>query len=797
MKTNLLIFFVLTLILFKGSAQTLFTENFEGLLNSTTNLPNKWSETGLSDNELYFVGDSIDANYTVNNQSQWLVPSHSKFVMTNDLMCSYEEGNSKCNKQQDRLILPKLAFKKSTLSLVLEFSSFFTAKYGAKALVQISRDQQKSWNTIGAVVNHPKKWQANTLDISSYLGDTSVYVSFLFDDVSTVNDGLAIDDVTIKLMKKWKDASLDFVSVSNYSIIPIAQVNTIPLNVVFHNAGSLKIDSTIVRVQIFDLSVPNGLVATFRKKHTNIIVKDTITTLLGSFIPKEKKKYKIVHSLITVADTIKSNDTLTTFLQISTHEFARDLGLKSEIFELDEVQKTTENQVSIGNLFTLNVKSEIDSLFIGLLKSEKTIGLQFRALVYKYVSKDSLTPIGKSDVVSMDQLTINGSGVYLKIIDDVGQKLIVDTGRYLMVYQKLPGSKSTGLYLSTRYFNEKTIFVSTANEFNVFEDFAPSNRKVPIIRCFVTPICTLKTLVTVTPSECGKTTGKIESRVTSGQRPYLYYFNGVLKDSVISNISTGNHTLKIIDNKGCSFDSAFVKINYYETPKLIVDSLSHPTCYNFSNGYISVTTQLKNKLTEIIWDGKKSSVTTLKNTKAGIHKVSVTDDKFCKDSILITLQNPDSLQVKSYVFGEKLGGDGKVTFSIEGGTGPYTCLWEDKKDTTSREDLKGKLTYKVVISDKNKCSKTFSLFVPSTLSLEELSSNYSVYPNPFNDFIRVKGLMGSLDVRLVDLNGALVQCKIFNHSENNGSVDLDVGLLNSGIYFLILNNSTRIKVVKN
>ena len=266
---------------------------------------------------------------------------------------------------------------------------------------------------------------------------------------------------------------------------------------------------------------------------------------------------------------------------------------------------------------------------------------------------------------------------------------------------------------------------------------------------------------------------------------------------MISGIPTGNHSLKIVDNKGCSFDSSSIKVNYYETPKLIVDSLNHPTCYNFSNGYISVTTQLNNKLTEIIWDGKKSSVTTLKNTKAGIHKVSVTDDKFCKDSILITLQNPDSLQVKFYVFGEELGNDGKIYFSIKGGTAPYSCLWDDKKDTISREDLKGKLTYKVVISDKNKCSKTFSLFVPSTLSLEELSSNYSVYPNPFNDFIRVKGLMGSLEVKLVDLNGALVQCKIFNHSENNESVDLDVGLLNSGIYFLILNNSTRIKVVKN
>jgi Secretion system C-terminal sorting domain len=797
MKTKLLIFFVLTLIFFKGSAQTLFTENFEGVLNSSTNLPNKWSETGLSDNELYFVGDSVDANYTVNNQSQWLVPSHSKFVMTNDLMCSYEEGNSKCNKQQDRLILPKLAFKKSSLSLVLEFSSFFTAKYGAKAVVQISRDQQQSWTTIGSVINHPKKWQTNTLDISSYLGDTSVYVSFLYDDVSTVNDGLAIDDVSIKLIKKWKDVSLDFVSVSNYSIIPIAQVNSIPLNVVFHNAGSLKIDSTIVRVQIFDVSVPNRLVASFSKKHTNIIVKDTISTLLGSFIPNEKKKYKIVHSLITVADTIRTNDTLTTFLQISTHEFARDLGLKSEIFELDEVQKITENQVSIGNLFQINEKSSIDSLFFGLLKSEKTNGLQFRALVYKFFSKDSLIAVGKSDVVSMDQLTINGSGVYLKIFDDFGQKLILDTGRYMMVYNKLPGSSSTGLYLSTRYFNEKTIFVSKTNEFNLFEDFSPNTRKVPIIRCFVTPICKLYSVVSVTPSECGKVTGKIAVRVLSGQRPYKYYLNGNLKDSVISFISVGEHALKIIDNKGCVFDSSRVKMEYFPSPKLIVDSIKHPTCYNFSNGYISVTTQLKNKLVEIVWDGKKSTLTTLKNTKAGIHTVSVMDDKFCKDSILIPLQNPDSLQVKSYVFGEEQGNDGKIFFSIKGGTAPYSCLWEDKKDTISREDLKGKLTYKIIVSDKNKCSKTFSLFVPSTLSLEELTTIYSVYPNPFNDFIRIKDVIGSLEVKLVDLNGSLILQKMYNHSENIGSIDLDVGLLNSGIYFLILNNSTRIKVVKN
>ena len=89
------------------------------------------------------------------------------------------------------------------------------------------------------------------------------------------------------------------------------------------------------------------------------------------------------------------------------------------------------------------------------------------------------------------------------------------------------------------------------------------------------------------------------------------------------------------------------------------------------------------------------------------------------------------------------------------------------------------------------------MFVPSTLSLEELTSKYSVYPNPFNEFIRIKGVIGSLEVKLVDLNGSLIQHKKYNNSENNGSVDLDVGLLNSGIYFLILNNSTRIKVVKN
>ena len=94
-------------------AQILFYENFEGALNNTTKLPENWQESGKSIDGIFLVGDSIQANYILSQTSLWKVPSHTKFVMTNDVRCSYEKGIGYCDKSKDRLILEKLLNEKN------------------------------------------------------------------------------------------------------------------------------------------------------------------------------------------------------------------------------------------------------------------------------------------------------------------------------------------------------------------------------------------------------------------------------------------------------------------------------------------------------------------------------------------------------------------------------------------------------------------------------------------------------------------------------------------------------------
>ena len=119
------------------NAQILFSENFEGALNNTTKLPLNWQESGSSLDGIYTVGDSVQANYLVNLTSLWKVPSHTKFVMTNDVRCSYEKGIGFCDKSKDRLILPTINIPTFSGSLILKFDDFFTGKLGSQASIEI------------------------------------------------------------------------------------------------------------------------------------------------------------------------------------------------------------------------------------------------------------------------------------------------------------------------------------------------------------------------------------------------------------------------------------------------------------------------------------------------------------------------------------------------------------------------------------------------------------------------------------------------------------------------------------
>ena len=466
-------------------AQILFYENFEGALNNTTKLPENWQESGKSIDGIFLVGDSIQANYILSQTSLWKVPSHTKFVMTNDVRCSYEKGIGYCDKSKDRLILPKISIPNFSGSLILQFDAFFTGKLGSQATVEISIDGGVTWVKEYDLLANETKWILNSVNISKYKGVSNLLVSFLYNDNNLVIDGLAIDNVELKKQVPWKDASLDFVDAAKYSIVPLPQVDSIPLRMTLHNNGSLMIDSVQLNVRIIEQNGSQKNVYSNSKTYFNLQVNDTVSIYFGKFLPSKKNTtYTINHWLITTKDTVRYNDSINIPIYIAQACYARDNGKEISSFDL-----TSANTLTIGNVFSFNNPSYIDSIYFE--SNYATNGTSIQAFVFPVVDgKVSLVESAKSDVFT---LSTGANSQFLKLKSNFSDKILLDTGNYLIAIQKTNGGGSMGIKLCDNYFQKNSVFMRIGEvAFQTLDSyFSGAKKSVPIIRAYTSPYCNL------------------------------------------------------------------------------------------------------------------------------------------------------------------------------------------------------------------------------------------------------------------------------------------------------------------
>ena len=114
------------------------------------------------------------------------------------------------------------------------------------------------------------------------------------------------------------------------------------------------------------------------------------------------------------------------------------------------------------------------------------------------------------------------------------------------------------------------------------------------------------------------------------------------------------------------------------------------------------------------------------------------------------------------------------------------------------EDLTGIAggTYTVVVKDANGCEDTESIIVDSQAGIEDESSSLlTVYPNPTTGSVRIdlpKASINSTTIRVMDVLGK----QVFNTIASTTTIDLDLSVLSSGVYFVNVGDNKSIKVVK-
>jgi hypothetical protein len=151
-----------------------FSEDFEAGV-----LPEGWTMTTNSAVGWFITQDG--------SSTYWSIPSHTWYACSNDDAAD-DDGSV------DYLITPPLNVG-NVSTITLNFASYFTGEYGQTAHLEVSTD---GVNFTEVTSLEPAfEWVIETVDLSAYAGNTSLYVAFHSNDNGFWASGWAVDDIQI------------------------------------------------------------------------------------------------------------------------------------------------------------------------------------------------------------------------------------------------------------------------------------------------------------------------------------------------------------------------------------------------------------------------------------------------------------------------------------------------------------------------------------------------------------------------------------------------------------------------
>jgi gliding motility-associated-like protein len=220
-------------------------------------------------------------------------------------------------------------------------------------------------------------------------------------------------------------------------------------------------------------------------------------------------------------------------------------------------------------------------------------------------------------------------------------------------------------------------------------------------------------VISLTNISCnGASDGQVTVSATSGsgQPPYEYSLDGgaYQASGTFTNISLGNHTVRIRDGLLCTFDVFFT----ITQPPVLTGNVSSQTdvsCYGGTDGSVTIYASGGVNPYEYRLDaGPFQTSNIFTGLSAGSYSVTIRDNNNCLRNVPVMITQPFAplagLTVVANVlcFGEATGA---IDLTVTGGTPPYTFLWSNGAGTEDLINLTAG-TYTVTITDANSCTTT-------------------------------------------------------------------------------------------
>lgn len=211
--------------------------------------------------------------------------------------------------------------------------------------------------------------------------------------------------------------------------------------------------------------------------------------------------------------------------------------------------------------------------------------------------------------------------------------------------------------------------------------------------------------------------------------PTLGLNNDTIVNPFANPTATTTYVVTYVDTiSGCTMsDSVVVQVGG-SASLVSLDVATPPNCFGDTTG--SIITNSSNTDLNYLWSTGDTTAN-LTNLSVGMYTLIATDSANCVDTLMVTLTQPDSLQLSVGAVTNvtcRSGNDGAIaSATVLGGTATYTYLWSDANASTtdSLDNLSAGL-YILTVTDANGCTVVGTASV--TEPIDSISIGYTATP---------------------------------------------------------------------
>jgi gliding motility-associated-like protein len=257
------------------------------------------------------------------------------------------------------------------------------------------------------------------------------------------------------------------------------------------------------------------------------------------------------------------------------------------------------------------------------------------------------------------------------------------------------------------------------------------------------------------PVNCyGDSTGAITVSMNGGTAPFTFTWshNLSLNQSNATGLPAGSYSVTIVDANYCITDTS-VTVSQPSSAVTAMSAAQDILCYNFNNGMINVTASGGTSPYTYLWSNS-ATIPSISGLTPGVYSLTITDSHNCQFVIQDTITEPEEIiitqtQVNPLCHNTTTG---SVSLTVNGGTVPYTYLWNNGGNTNEIQNVTAG-QYMATVTDQNGCPVPVIavLFDPPAI---QYTAEYDINTATNNGYITIVATGGQQPYTYTWSNGA-------------------------------------------